>query len=71
MTTETEMEQRAKTDMGAFLAEDPAPSDIESDEYYAWNRRRIARARSVMEGLAGATEFEQMGHAIPLDSEKL
>lgn len=51
MKTET-LEARAKRDMEQFLKDDPAPLDVESAEYYAWNRRRVARARAFIDAEA-------------------
>lgn len=51
MSTE-ELEASAKLDMEKFLMADPPPSDIESEEYYACNRRRVERARAFISAFA-------------------
>ena len=47
--TNTELEQRAQEDMEEFKRQDPMPADIDSLEFYAWNRRRVERARAFID----------------------
>jgi hypothetical protein len=47
--TETELEQLAQDDMEEFNRQDPMPADIDSPEFYAWNRRRVERARAFID----------------------
>jgi hypothetical protein len=59
--TNTELEQRAQEDMEEFERKDPKPADIDSPEFYAWNRRRVERARAFIDA-EGARLLKQFWH---------
>lgn len=44
--TDTKLEQLVQKDMEEFERKDPKPDDIDSPAFYAWNRRRVERARA-------------------------
>jgi hypothetical protein len=56
--TNTELEQRAQEDMEEFERQDPMPDDIDSPEFYAWNRRRVERARAFIDSEMARAELE-------------
>ena len=47
--TNTRLEQLAQKDMEEFKRQDPMPTDIDGPEFYAWNRRRVERARAFID----------------------
>jgi hypothetical protein len=45
----TEFEMAAQQDMERFLQQNPKPANIDSPEFYEWNRKRVQRAREFVD----------------------
>jgi hypothetical protein len=44
-----DFEIAAMQDMERFLQQNPKPADIDSPEFYEWNRKRVQRAREFVD----------------------